>query len=137
MFGFTLANFVVVIPYILAFFTMFNIDLSGDLVTTTTEVEIIDDPVLDVARSAHDEVVQEVVTTTTTTTPSPLSSMFRNSLVILGFLLGAVGWWGLLTFVISLFRRRFRPRHMLTINHVAGIVISTLGLYTLISVLIS
>lgn len=137
MFGFTLANFVVVIPYILAFFTMFNIDLSGDLVTTTTEVEIIADPVLDVARSAHDEVVQEVVTTTTTTTPSPLSLMFRNSLVILGFLLGAVGWWGLLTFVISLFRRRFRPRHMLTINHVAGIVISTLGLYTLISVLIS
>ena len=137
MFGFTLANFVVVIPYILAFFTMFNIDLSGDLVTTTTEVEIIADPVLDVARSAHDEVVQEVVTTTTTTTPSPLSPMFRNSLVILGFLLGAVGWWGLLTFVISLFRRRFRPRHMLTINHVAGIVISTLGLYTLISVLIS
>lgn len=137
MFGFTLANFVVVIPYILAFFTMFNIDLSGDLVTTTTEVEIIADPVLDVARSAHDEVVQEVVTTTTTTTPSPLSSMFRNSLVILGFLLGALGWWGLLTFVINLFRRRFRPRHMLTINHVAGIVISTLGLYTLISVLIS
>ena len=137
MFGFTLANFVVVIPYILAFFTMFNIDLSGDLVTTTTEVEIIADPVLDVARSAHDEVVQEVVTTTTTTTPSPLSSMFRNSLVILGFLLGAVGWWGLLTFVINLFRRRFRPRHMLTINHVAGIVTSTLGLYTLISVLIS
>ena len=137
MFGFTLANFVVVIPYILAFFTMFNIDLSGDLVTTTTEVEIVADPVLDVARSAHDEVVQEVVTTTTTTTPSPLSSMFRNSLVILGFLLGAVGWWGLLTFVINLFRRRFRPRHMLTINHVAGIVISTLGLYTLISVLIS
>ena len=137
MFGFTLANFVVVIPYILAFFTMFNIDLSGDLVTTTTEVEIIADPVLDVARSAHDEVVQEVVTTTTTTTSSPISSMFRNSLVILGFLLGAVGWWGLLTFVINLFRRRFRPRHMLTINHVAGIVISTLGLYTLISVLIS
>lgn len=137
MFGFTLANFVVVIPYILAFFTMFNIDLSGDLVTTTTEVEIIADPVLDVARSAHDEVVQEVVTTTTTTTPSPISPMFRNSLVILGFLLGAVGWWGLLTFVINLFRRRFRPRHMLTINHVAGIVISTLGLYTLISVLIS
>lgn len=137
MFGFTLANFVVVIPYILAFFTMFNIDLSGDLVTTTTEVEIIADPVLDVVRSAHDEVVQEVVTTTTTTTPSPLSSMFRNSLVILGFLLGAVGWWGLLTFVINLFRRRFRPRHMLTINHVAGVIISTLGLYTLISVLIS
>jgi len=82
-------------------------------------------------------VVQEVVTTTTTTTPSPISPMFRNALVIAGFLLGAVGWWGILTFVINLFRRRFRPRHMLTINHTAGIIISTLGLYTLISVLIS
>ncbi len=29
MFGFTLANFVVVIPYILAFFTMFSIDLNS------------------------------------------------------------------------------------------------------------
>ena len=137
MFGFTLANFVVVIPYILAFFTMFNIDLSGDLVTTTTEVEIIADPVLDVARSAHDEVVQEVVTTTTTTTPSPLSPMFRNSLVILGFLLGAVIWWAALTFLINLFRRGFRPRHMLTINRIAGVVICALGIITLISVIIS
>ena len=136
MFGFTLANFVVVIPYILAFFTMFNIDLTGDMVTTTTEVEIIADPLLDAVRASHDEVVTEVVTTTTTTTPSPLSSMWRNVLVILGFLLGAVVWWALLTFIINLFRRGFRPRHMLTINHIAGIVISAIGLYTLISVLI-
>ena len=35
MFGFTLANFVVVIPYILAFFTMFDIDFVGEGVEHT------------------------------------------------------------------------------------------------------
>lgn len=35
MFGFTLANFVVVIPYILAFFTMFDIEFVGDGVEHT------------------------------------------------------------------------------------------------------
>ena len=43
MFGFTLANFVVVIPYILAFFTMFNVELSGEeVLTTTSVVEVIE-----------------------------------------------------------------------------------------------
>ena len=31
------------------------------------------------------------------------------------------------------FRRRFRPRHMLTINHVAGLIIGILGIYTILS----
>ena len=35
--------------------------------------------------------------------------------------------------VINLFRRRFRPRHMLTINHVAGLIIGILGIYTILS----
>ena len=104
MFGFTLANFVVVIPYILAFFTMFNVELSAD--------------------TAAGDVVA-------------LSRMMRNTLVLGGFLLGAVLWWFALTSLINIFRRGFRPRHMLTINHIAGIVISVLGLYTLLSVLIS
>ena len=38
-----------------------------------------------------------------------------------------------LAFVINLFRRRFRPRHMLTINHVAGLIIGILGIYTILS----
>ena len=29
--------------------------------------------------------------------------------------------------------RRFRPRHMLTINHVAGLIIGILGIYTILS----
>ena len=98
MFVFTLANFVVVIPYLLAFFAMFNVGLQSD---------------------------------------GDIASLLRSSMTILGFLAGAVAWWLLLTLTIDYFRRRFRPRHMLTINHIAGIVISALGLYTLLSVIIS
>ena len=52
---------------------------------------------------------------------------------ILGFFGGAAAWWTMLAFVINLFRRRFRPRHMLTINHVAGLIIGILGIYTILS----
>lgn len=105
MFGFTLANFVVVIPYILAFFTMFNIDLS-------LNVE---------AESAASHVEQWV----------------NNVLVLGGFLLGAMSWWIALTSIINIFRKGFKPRHMLAINRIAGIVICALGIITLISVIIS
>ena len=57
----------------------------------------------------------------------------RSVFVIAGFLGGATAWWTLLACVISLFRRRFRPRHMLTINHVAGLIIGILGIYTILS----
>ena len=107
MFGFTLANFVVIIPYILAFFTMFNIELTSE-----------------VADAAAIGSVSEI------------SAIMRNVLILSGFLAGAILWWAGLTSVINLFRRRFRPRHMLTINHGAGVIIGVLGLYTLLSVLI-
>ena len=94
MFVFTLANFVVVIPYILAFFAMFGVGLQSD---------------------------------------GDIASLLRSSMTILGFLAGAVAWWLLLTLTIDYFRRRFRPRHMLTINHVAGTIIGVLGVYTIIS----
>lgn len=95
MFVFTLANFVVVIPYLLAFFAMFNVGLDS---------------------SAGD-----------------VASLARSAVIILGFLAGAMTWWISLTFIIDFFRRRFRPRHMLTINHVAGVVIAVLGIYTILS----
>ncbi|MBR5864455.1 MAG: LysE family transporter [Alistipes sp.] len=95
MFVFTLANFVVVVPYLLAFFAMFNVGLQS---------------------SAED-----------------VASLVRSALTILGFLAGAMAWWVSLTLVIDLFRRRFRPRHMLTINHIAGVVIAVLGVYTILS----
>ena len=107
MFGFTLANFVVIIPYILAFFTMFNVELaaSADEVGTLSEA-------------------------------TRLSSVATNALILFGFLLGAMLWWLALTSTINIFRRGFRPRHMLTINRVAGTVITILGLYTLLSQII-
>ena len=94
MFFFTLANFVVVIPYILAFFAMFNVGMDGS---------------------------------------EGVASLLRSGATIVGFFCGAVVWWLLLTLTIDLFRRRFRPRHMLTINHVAGLILALLGIYTLLS----
>lgn len=108
MFGFTLANFVVIIPYILAFFTMFNIDLALDAPQGA-----------DVAQIA-----------------SQVGRWMNNILVLVGFLLGAMLWWLALTSTINIFRKGFRPRHMLVINRVAGVVISALGVITLVTVII-
>ena len=94
MFVFTLANFVVVIPYLLAFFAMFDLGLQ---------------------------------------TEGDAASLLRSGMTILGFFAGAVAWWLGLTFTIDYFRRRFRPRHMLAINHTAGVIIGVLGVYTIIS----
>lgn len=226
MFGFTLANFVVIIPYILAFFAMFHIDLSGENkeqaavvaveevaaeepnldaevlavdgllaqadvdseVAVTTELEdenqtkVFDsgDPVADAIVGAIATAITEEMAAADTsaeldeqnakavnmptaviTRPGAdvsekvnvkmipaddsqgeedMSKKFGNFvysvLIIIGFLIGAMAWWLALTAVINLFRKGFRPRHMLTINHIAGVVIGVLGLYTLLSVLI-
>ena len=109
MFGFTLANFVVIIPYILAFFTMFNIDLALDKSQVATSAV---------------EVIPQV------------GRWMSNVLVLAGLLLGAASWWLALTSTINIFRKGFRPRHMLTINRIAGVVICALGIITLISVII-
>ncbi|MDE6623421.1 MAG: LysE family transporter [Alistipes sp.] len=96
IFGLTIANFILVIPYILTFLAIFKI--SGS----------------DMAAGGFGGLLRAVFT-------------------IAGFLGGATAWWTLLAFVINLFRRRFRPRHMLTINHVAGLIIGILGIYTILS----
>ncbi len=187
MFGFTLANFVVIIPYILAFFAMFNIDLSGhksseeveeksieDVRETTVEIatgEVVSYDDLEAAtvspsagkvpnveyvvmadeQSQSNDVdkVEEAVgvdasktqvaaedESTVNDKSSRVGGFVYNVLIILGFLLGAMAWWLALTAIINLFRKGFRPRHMLTINHIAGVVIGVLGIYTLLSVLI-
>lgn len=94
VFGLTIANFILVIPYILTFFAVFKI----------STVESLD-----------------------------MAGFFRGILVIAGFFGGSVAWWTTLAFVLNLFRRRFRPRHMFTINHVAGVLIGVLGIYTILS----
>ena len=97
IFGLTIANFIMVVPYILAFFAVFKIS-SGDV-----------------------------------TADYSFGGFVRALFVIAGFFGGAAFWWTFLACVINLFRRRFRPRHMLTINHVAGIIIGILGIYTILS----
>ena len=99
IFTFTLANFVMIIPYLLAFFAMFGSMSGGEA--------------------------------------AEVSSAGSSVMVIIGFFAGAVGWWVALTMLISLFRRRFRPRHMVIINRVAGIVILMLGIYTVLSTFIN
>ncbi|MEG1621945.1 MAG: LysE family transporter [Alistipes sp.] len=94
IFGLTLANFIMVIPYILAFFAVFKI----------STVQSID-----------------------------LAGTIHGILAISGFFVGSLAWWTLLAFILNLFRRRFRPRHMLTINHIAGLIIGVLGIYTILS----
>lgn len=183
MFGFTLANFVVIIPYILAFFAMFNVDLSTSKVeeksaeqvevvakehsaaatrdvvedaegeqtnVNAPKVTVIDyeaeaqgDEVASVADNETENSATAVATNDNTKSEvakrdgeEGMSSLFYNALIILGFLLGAMLWWLALTSIINLFRKGFRPRHMLTINHIAGVVIGILGIYTLLSVLI-
>lgn len=99
MFGFTLANFISVIPYILAFFAMLGV-------------------------SSHSG-------------GRDFASIFGSALILGGFLSGAVVWWFLLTLIISLFRRRFRPHHMQMLNRIAGIIIGLLGVVTILSTVIS
>lgn len=99
MFGFTMANFVTVIPYILAFFAMLGVE-------------------------SHDG-------------SRDVASIVSSMLVLSGFLAGAVLWWFVLTLIISLFRRRFRPHHMQIINRVAGIIIGLLGVITILSTVVS
>jgi threonine/homoserine/homoserine lactone efflux protein len=166
MFGFTLANFVVIIPYILAFFAMFNVELSTaqrveNVDNQQAVVETTQSPTHSTTPSTGEELAYEdedgaevgaspeseseaapSVATTQQETKTPqnvergMNSLFYNALIILGFLLGAMAWWLALTSIINLFRKGFRPRHMLTINHIAGVVIGILGIYTLLAVLI-
>jgi threonine/homoserine/homoserine lactone efflux protein len=157
MFGFTLANFAIIIPYILAFFTMFNVELSSstlsDKINIDTELLMdkhYDNDVVvynDEAKAtdlydiierneqrdkaeAHEKAMAEVAS------ELKVPRMIRNILVLGGFLLGAMVWWVGLTSLINLFRRNFRPRHLIVINRIAGIIISALGAYTLLSVII-
>lgn len=57
--------------------------------------------------------------------------------MIVGVLAGAVGWWFLFTFVLNVFRKRFRPRYMLWIDRIAGVFVVLLGLVTVLSTILN
>ena len=156
MFGFTLANFAIIIPYILAFFTMFNIDLSPNDEVEPKRIEVVAESTSDShgaelsynadsttdhfgvgekynKKLAHEAELAAKKISQLSNSDIELPNMVRNALILGGFLMGAMLWWLGLTSLINLFRRKFRPRHMLTINHTAGIVIALLGVYTILS----
>lgn len=61
-------------------------------------------------------------------------SNLKSSLIILGVFLGAMLWWSTLTFLIDLFRKKFRLKQLWWINKIAGIVIIVFGVVAMISV---
>ena len=58
----------------------------------------------------------------------PSVGLFQSSLMIVGVFLGGAAWWFALSAIVNLFRKKFRPRHLLWINRVAAIVIIVLGI---------
>ncbi len=55
--------------------------------------------------------------------------------MILGVGAGGALWWFCLTSLVSMFRNRFRPRHLLWINRISGAVIIILGVAALFTLL--
>ncbi len=60
-------------------------------------------------------------------------SYFSGTGLIVGVLIGASLWWLSLTAGVSLFRKRFRPRHMLYLNRISGALIVGLGAAAILS----
>ncbi len=98
VFGLTLANFIMVIPYLLAFFAVFKVSDGGEM--------------------------------------PGLWGVAKGCAVMAGFFLGSSAWWSAIAFGFNIFRSKFRPRHMVTLNHAAGILIGGLGAFTILSTVV-
>lgn len=57
-------------------------------------------------------------------------------LMLIGVLCGTSLWWFILTFCISLLRRKFRPRHLFWMNRISGSIIVILGAAAILSIFI-
>lgn len=62
--------------------------------------------------------------------PSFVTEIF----VLIGVLLGGGIWWYTLSTLVNVFRKKFRLRVLVTINKVAGVIISFLGILAVIAV---
>ncbi len=58
----------------------------------------------------------------------------QNWLTILGVFMGASAWWFLLTWVVSIFRKKFTLRKLLMLNKISGGIIILLGAYAVLAV---
>jgi threonine/homoserine/homoserine lactone efflux protein len=56
----------------------------------------------------------------------------NNLLLVAGIFVGASLWWFLLTYVVNIFRKRFRLRNIFIMNRVSGVVIIVLSIAAVI-----
>ena len=61
----------------------------------------------------------------------------NSAAMLVGVFAGASAWWFLITFTVNLFRKRFRPRHMLWMNRISGAIIMALGVGAILSAVIN
>ena len=60
----------------------------------------------------------------------------KSYVIIVGVFAGATLWWAILSFLIDLFRKRFRLKQLWWINKIAGVIIMIFGLAAMLSVLL-
>ncbi|HRW62112.1 MAG TPA: LysE family translocator [Bacteroidales bacterium] len=61
-------------------------------------------------------------------------SHIKSSFIISGVFIGAMIWWGALTFFVDLFRKKFRLKQLWWINKIAGILIAGFGVAAMVAV---
>lgn len=59
--------------------------------------------------------------------PTGHSAPLVIGMSLLGILVGALAWWFFLSWIIDLFRKRFRLKVLIMINRISGIIIAGLG----------
>lgn len=57
--------------------------------------------------------------------------------MLVGVFAGGAVWWLMVTSLINLLRKRFRPRHLLWVNRIAGSVITLLGVMVIIGTMLN
>jgi len=63
-------------------------------------------------------------------------SSLKSSMIVIGVFAGAMAWWAILTFLIDLFRKRFRLKQLWWINKIAGVIIIIFGVAAMLSVFV-
>jgi threonine/homoserine/homoserine lactone efflux protein len=61
-------------------------------------------------------------------------STLDSSLIVIGVFCGAMFWWLTLTFLVDLFRKRFRLKQLWWINKIAGVIVVVFGVAAMLSV---
>ncbi|MFI3265852.1 MAG: LysE family transporter [Rikenellaceae bacterium] len=63
--------------------------------------------------------------------------LMASMIMILGVIIGTSTWWFMLTSIVNMVRKKFRPRHMLYLNRIAGSLIVLLGALSILSMFIN